>query len=138
MTTVVSGLPIVTPLQALFDVAGTIPWRDLRRAAEDACARNLVDPDLLAARVTYLAPTLARGIGDMRRLVEVLCDPDFVPPVTVLEQRMSSVLEEAGLAHVRQSRFPWRAPIPMTVDAVVPALRFIAEADGRTWHGRQQ
>lgn len=138
LTTVVRGLPIVTPLQALFDIAGTVSWRELRRAAEDACARDIVDPLALAERVDHLAPTLPHGIADMRRLVEIFCDPTFVAPVTVLEQLLSEVLDEAGLPHVRQASFDWRAPIPMTVDSLVTDLRFIAEADGRTWHGRHR
>jgi len=133
---VVDRIPVVTPMQALFDVAGSVPPRMLRRAAEDALLRNLIRPDELIARYEHLAPQRNRGIGEMRSIVEALCDPAFVPPASELEALLFELLDEIGLPHLRQFAFPWRAPTAMIVDAVVPSLRLIVEADGRSWHSQ--
>lgn len=134
--TVVDFVPVVTLVQALFDVAGSVPLPMLFGAAEDATIRGRLRPDRLADRFIALAPKLNHGIGDMRTVVETLCDLRFVPAQSTLEALLFELLDELGVEHVRQFRTEWRSPIPMIVDAVAPSLSLITEADGRTWHGR--
>lgn len=134
--TMVGPIPVVTPTQALFDIAGTIPLRSLRRTAEDAILRGLIDPGHLRARFEQLEPSCNRGIGDMRAVVGVVCGRGYMPPSTELEALLSDLFEELGVHLDRQKRLSWRAPVAMIVDAVSDDLLLIAEADGRTWHGR--
>lgn len=134
--TVVAHIPVVTALQALFDVAGSVPLPMLRAAADDAINRNLIDPARMADRFVALAPKLNRGIGDMRALVDTFCDVGFVPAQSTLEAMLFDLLEELGIDHIRQFAFDWRAPTPMVVDCFAASLDLIVEADGRTWHDR--
>ena len=129
-------LPVVTATQALFDVAGRVPPSMLRRAAEDAIVRGIVDADHLAARFDHLEPQLNHGIGDMRALVAMLCGRGKVPAMSELEALMFDLFDELELPYERQVGFPWRLPTPMTVDGLLPTFALIAEADGRTWHAR--
>lgn len=129
-------LPIVTPVQALFDVAGTVTLRTLRRAAEDAVLRDIVRPELLEARFDELAPCFNRGIADMRTVLDVVGGRGAVPPESELEALLFELLDTVGLAVSRQSGLPWRAPVAMIVDALNEPLRLILEADGRRWHAR--
>ena len=132
----IGALPIVTPVQALFDVAGTVPLRTLRRATEDAMLRGIVRRELLQARFDELEPRLNRGIADMRQVLDVVGERSRVPPESELEALLFELLDEVGLAATRQDDLAWRAPVAMIVDAADHALRLILEADGRRWHAR--
>lgn len=132
----IGPLPIVTPVQALFDVAGTVPLRSLQRATEDALLRGIVDIELLEARFDELAPCINRGIGDMRQVLEVVGRRGAVHPETELEALLFELLESVDLTATRQHGLPWRSPVAMIVDALNHQLRLILEADGRRWHAR--
>jgi very-short-patch-repair endonuclease len=134
--TVIDGIPVVTLMQSLFDVAGTVPLPVLFRGAEEAVNRKALREDRLADRFIQLAPKFNRGIGDMRVVVERLCDIGFVPAQTELESLLFDLLDELSIDYDRQFVTEWRAPTPMIVDAFAPSLGLIAEADGRTWHAR--
>lgn len=135
-TMMVGPLPVVTPTQVIFDLAGTVPLRKLRRMTEDAVLRGLIDPDHLRARFEHLAPAFNRGIGDVRSVVDSVCRTGWIPPTTELEALLDDLLTELGVHATRQKTFDWRAPVPMVVDSFVEDHRFIAEADGRLWHAR--
>lgn len=134
--TTVGPIPAVTPVQALFDVAGTVPLRMLRRATEDAILRGIVDPDHLAARFDHFAPCYNEGIGDMRSVVDVVCGRGRIPPASELEALALELFDELGVQVSRQHSFSWRAPVSMITDGVAEDLRLIVEADSRTWHAR--
>jgi very-short-patch-repair endonuclease len=135
-TTMMGRLRVVTATQALFDVAGRVPPSMLRRAAEDAIVRGIIDPDHLARRFDELEPQVNHGIGAMRAVVALLTGRGTVPPMSELEASMFDLLDELGVTYERQVGFPWRLPTPMTVDCILPELALIGEADGRTWHAR--
>jgi len=132
----IGPLPIVTPVQALFDVARTVTLRTLQRATEDALLRGIVRIDLLEARFEELAPCFNRGIEDMRQVLKVVGRCGAIPPETELEALLFELLEAVGLAVTRQNELAWRAPVAMIVDAISQPLRLILEADGRRWHAR--
>lgn len=63
--------------------------------------------------------------------------PGYVPPESVLERRLSRVLEDSRIpAPVRQFVLPWRERVNERVDLAFPRHRIIVEADGRRWHAR--
>jgi very-short-patch-repair endonuclease len=135
-TTTVRGIPMVTACQALFDVAGVVPFRRLRRAADLALAAGLFDIDELGERYLALAPNRPHGVGAMRSIVEEFGREGYEPPRSVLEAELSDLLELLGIPYVRQASFPWRLPHTMNVDIFIPSWHLIAEADGRRWHTR--
>lgn len=135
-TTVVRGIPVVTPCQALFDVAGVVPLARLRRAAQLALADGHFDVDELGERFLALAPNRPHGIAAMRTIVEELGREGYEPPRSVLEAELSELLELLRVPFIRQAPFPWRRPHPMNVDIFIPSWKLIAEADGRRWHTR--
>jgi len=135
-TTVVRGIPVVTACQALFDVAGVVPFRRLRRAAEIGFADGRFDVDELGERFLSLAPNRPHGIAAMRTIVQEFGRKGYEPPRSVLEAELSDLLGMLGISFERQRSFPWRVPHTMNVDVFIPSWNLIAEADGRRWHTR--
>lgn len=123
--TKLEGIPITNPTRTLYDLAGTVPSRDLERAVAEALARRLTT-------LPRLAKLLARhprrgGAADLRAVIE-RGRPAFT----------RSEAEERFLALVRDARL--EAPeVNVVVDGCeVDFLwrdrRLVVEVDGYTFH----
>jgi predicted transcriptional regulator of viral defense system len=120
------GLPVTSVARTLLDLAGTLSYRQLRRAMSEADYRGLLDPSEIAA-------VLGRGRSGSRALRRALGThlPELAQTVSVLEERFFELCEMAGL------------PLPevnasvgsMRVDALWPAQRVAVELDGGDAHG---
>lgn len=94
---VVDAVPVVTPVRALFDIAGlpAMSPRRVERAVDNAWARRLVSGRQLHAMLGELA---RRGRPGIRVMREILGErgPGYEPPASGLEARVVRILREAG------------------------------------------
>jgi predicted transcriptional regulator of viral defense system len=120
------GLPVTPVARTLLDLAGTLSFRQLRRAMSEADYRGLLDPSEIAA-------VLGRGRSGSRALRGALDThlPELAQSLSVLEERFFELCEMAAL------------PLPevnasvgsIRVDALWPAERVAVELDGGDAHG---
>lgn len=121
---VVGGLPAITPIRAVVDLATRVGGKPLRVAIDDACSRRLLDLDRLLARA--MAMPGHRGAGVVRRLFgSGLLDQDGE-----LERRLALLLADANLRPV------WGMEVlpGIIVDACFPEASYVLECDGVRWH----
>lgn len=124
--TTLQCIPVTTPTRTLFDLAGTIPQRDLERAVAEALTLRLTSAEMLAAMANRY-----EGRAGSRRLA-VLADS---PELAVLTR---SEAEERFLALIRAGQLP--APgvnvrvQGYEVDFFWTAERFVVEIDGFVYH----
>jgi len=128
-TTSYKDIPVTTVARTLFDLAEVVPFEDLKKTAEAADRRNL-----LQLRELEGICELSRGrraLRPIRRLLAELAPPD--------EGR--SPLEIRFAAFVREHRLP--APFQNVevlgheVDALWPAAKLIVELDSWEHHGHR-
>ncbi len=132
--TVERGLRVTTPARTVVDLAavmGPIRLRRLIGNATDAevLARSDLDDALLRGAISGRrgALRLARVLDDM--------SPGVVASRSELERRLVHVVELSGLPEP-----VWEYPLPNAigwtgfVDCCWPEVKFIVEADSRTWH----
>jgi very-short-patch-repair endonuclease len=132
---VVAGIPTVTPIRALFEVAGTVHPRKLERALDNAWARRLVSYALLHRTLNELAARGRNGIRVLRELAAAR-PPEYRPPESNNEAHLNDVLEAAGLPRLRRQvnagddeRWIGR------MDMADPSLPLIVEVHSELYHG---
>ena len=97
----VAGIPTVTPIRALFDVAGSVHPKKLERALDNAWARRLITHALLHRTLDELAERGRPGIAVMRELAEAR-PPEYRPPESGTEAKLNDILSDAGKATLRR------------------------------------
>jgi hypothetical protein len=119
------GIPVVSPVSALVDLAARLPRRELETALNESNKLDLTHPELLEAELDSLwgrpGSLAMRAILDERALT--LTESE-------LERRFLPLANEAGL------------PPPLTgerlngfkVDFFWPELRLVVETDGLRYH----
>ena len=128
-----SGIPTVTPARLVVELAGREHPSRVERAAENAIAASILDPDELASVISELACRGRRGSTSLRALALDIV-PGYVPPASELEARFRDLLRSAGLPQpVRQLDAGGDAWIGR-VDVAYPEARLIIELDSRRWH----
>lgn len=135
--TTVPGIPVVTPIRALFDVAGSLQPAKLERALDNAWSRRLTTSALLRRTLDELGRRGRPGIAVPRELAEAR-PPDHRAPESNSEARVSDVLRRAG-----------RRPLRRQVDAGNPTnwvgrfdlpddtLPLVVEVQRELFHGSQ-
>jgi very-short-patch-repair endonuclease len=121
------GIPITTPARTLIDLAGTLDYRDLRRAVREAQRKLTTIPQILQ--------TLARlgprpGSANLTKILAT----GHTPTRSELEDTVLDLLLSAGFEAPQVN-------VPLNVDGrrIVPDFRWpqqhlILEADGAEWH----
>jgi very-short-patch-repair endonuclease len=99
--TELQGVPIVTPIRALFDIAGIEHPRRVERALDNAWARRLVSYGLLHRTLDELAERGRPGIQLVRELAGAL-PVSYRPPESNTERRFADILERAGERRLRR------------------------------------
>jgi len=131
----VASIPTVTPIRALFEVAGTVHPRKLERALDNAWARRLVSYTLLHRTLDALA---ARGRNGIRALRELAAErpPEYRPPESNNEAHLNDLLARAGQPRLRRqvnagddTRWLGR------MDLADPSLPLIVEVQSELFHG---
>lgn len=100
---VLEAVPVVTPVRGLFDVAGQrgISPQRVERAVDNAWSQRLVSGASLQAMLKDLAKRGRPGIRVMREILEPR-GPDYVPPASGVEGRVTQLMKDAGLRPLRR------------------------------------
>jgi Transcriptional regulator, AbiEi antitoxin/Protein of unknown function (DUF559) len=129
-----NGLPVTNPERTIIDLAASVSEARLDWVLDRALSSGAVDLESLAALFADLGRRGKPGTTAMRRLLEKRGQA-YVPPDTVLEQRLLSIIENAGLPRpTPQFTPPWLVPINGRVDLAYEDDRLIIEGDSRKWH----
>ena len=135
--TIVDGIATTTIARTIIDVAGQVPATQLAAAFDDLVVSRRVRVDDVRAEYERVASGSCPGSSAMRRLLTQRVDGE-VPAANELERVLRSVLDDPQLPPAdHQVALPWRRHAPQRVDAVIPSLCRIVEADGRRWHTRE-
>jgi very-short-patch-repair endonuclease len=121
----VDGIPVTDPVSTLVDIAVGLTTGELERAVNEACQRDLVDPEPMRAELDRFPKR--HGV---RRLCRLLDRDTFVLTETRLEQLFVPIVRAA------------RLPRPQTqvwlhghrVDFFWPELGLVVEADSLRYH----
>jgi hypothetical protein len=100
-TTVLRGIPVVSPTRALFDASGRLHPLHLERTIDNCWARNLTSGPTLHAMFDELRRQGRPRIAKMRELLSVR-GSDYVPPESGLEARFQEICRQAGLPPLRR------------------------------------
>ena len=136
----IAGLPVVSPLRTLLDLAGdkTISTARLRRIMQKLLVERTVAPEELTLLLDAPGQRGVRGARRLRELVERSLDGDPVAD-SMLETRFERLLQENGITGFRrQFKPPWYDGRRGVVDFANVAARLIVEVDGRRWHSTSQ
>ena len=122
---IVDRIPITGPVPTLVDLAMCLSLAELEAAVNEACQRDLVDPETLREALDSVPPR--PGIPRLRRLLD---RDTFVLTTTRLEQLFLPIARTTGL------------PLPETqtqlnsyrVDFYWPDLGLVVEADSLRYH----
>ena len=125
-----AGIPVTSVCRTIIDCAAEMPSERLGEMLDEARRRRLVALGVVARRVDELAAPGRAGIVVMRSL---LASRD-VPPATVFESRLATLLAVAGLAPpTRQLRVELVDRI-VYLDFSYPDRRLCIEADSEAFH----
>ncbi len=131
----VRGVPIVTPIRAIFDIAGRVHPRRLERALDSAWARRLVSYALLHRTLDELATRGRPGIRILRSLAAER-PPNYRPPDSNTERRFNEILARAGERQLRrQIHLGDQEHWVGRIDFVDDQLPFSVEIQSELFHG---
>lgn len=133
--TSLQGVPIVTPIRAIFDIAGRMHPMRVERALDNAWARRLVTYALLHRTLGELADRGRPGIRLLRALAEDR-PPDYRPPDSNTEDRFKEILKRAGERSMRrQINLGTQADWVGRIDFVDDRLPLSVEIQSELFHG---
>ncbi len=134
--TTIAGLAVTSPARTICDLAGVLTGASLERSLDDAVAARVTS---LAAVGTMTQQLLRPGKRGLVRLAGLLADrgPGYSPPASELERKLRTMIGVAGVPGVVfGASYPGRQSVGSCVDAAIPEVRMVLEADGRRWHQR--
>jgi Transcriptional regulator, AbiEi antitoxin len=130
----VQGLPVTTPERTIIDLAAVMGDARLDFVLDRALSSGTIDLARLGEVFAGLGRRGKPGTARIRRMLEKR-DASYVPPDTVLEQRLMDLIVEFGLPRpIPQFRPAWLAPTNGRVDLAYPDHKVIIEGDSRKWH----
>jgi hypothetical protein len=119
------GFPVTSVARTLLDIAGMLPFRQLRRALAEAEYRKLLEP----AEIFAVAGSGRRGSRALRRAMAKHM-PELAETLSALEERFLELCESAGLPIPEANRKTGL----MRIDAVWRDARLAVEVDGGDAH----
>jgi len=130
----VDGLPATRPERTIIDLAAVLSDGRLDWVLDRALSSGTVDLPTLADLSAELGRRGKPGTTRMRRMLEKR-DATYVPPDTVLEQRLLGIIWDEGLPEPElQFQPPWLVPTNGRVDFGYVEQRLVVEGDSRKWH----
>lgn len=131
----IQGVPTVTPIRAIFDVAGTIHPSRLEKAIDNAWARQLINYAVLHRTLGELARRGRPGIAVLRDLAAER-PADYRPPDSSTEGRFQEILAKAGERPLRrQVHLGDQANWIGRIDFADEELPFSVEVQSELFHG---
>jgi very-short-patch-repair endonuclease len=129
------GVPVVTPVRAIFDIAGALHPGRVERALDNAWNRRLLDGSLLARTVRELADRGRPGTVLMRALSEAR-PLSFRPPGSRNESRVNDLLTRRFQRPLRKqvdagNQAAWVGRFDLVDDEVA----LIVEIHSEAFHG---
>ncbi len=136
-STRVEGIRVVTPDQAVIDVAGRARLGELERLVDHVLVNGLAPVRRFRSRTAPGAPRFP-GIALLRAVIAERA-AGLAAPESELERHLYRVLDRARVPGlVRQAAPPWDPTSRRRFDALSNVWATIYEADGRRWHARMQ
>jgi len=131
----VQGVPTVTPIRAIFDIAGNVHPGRVENALDNAWSRRLLNYAVLHRTLDELARRGRPGIALLRRLASER-PADYRPPDSNTERRFADILERAGERPLRrQIHLGDEADWVGRIDFVDDELPFSVEVQSEMFHG---
>jgi very-short-patch-repair endonuclease len=131
----VQGVPTVTPIRAIFDIAGNVHPSRVENALDNAWSRRLLNYAVLHLTLAELARRGRPGIALLRKLAAER-PADFRPPDSNNERRFADILERAGERPMRrQVHLGDEADWIGRIDFVDDELPFSVEVQSEMFHG---
>jgi very-short-patch-repair endonuclease len=129
------GVAIVTPVRAIFDIAGRAHPKRVERALDTAWARRLISYAVTHRTLDELAKKGRPGIRLMRELAAAR-PAGYRPPESNTEGRLNQILEQAGERPLRRqvdvgTQTNWAG----RVDLVDDCLPLCVEVQSELFHG---
>ena len=133
--TVIDHIPVLTPTDTFFALAGTVPIDHLEVALDDVLAAGRLSIEQVQRRHLELIGSRRPGLADLGKLIEQRSVDGYEPPASVLERSLYRVMDRPGMpSYTRQASLPW-AP-DQRADALLDHAPVLIESDGRRWHTR--
>jgi very-short-patch-repair endonuclease len=130
----IDGIASVTPTRAIYDLAARFHWERVRRALKSTWRKRFTSGGLLHRMGPEWLGRGRPGTVAMRELLAVT-ENDYRMPDTNLEDRLCTILEEAGFPRpTRQVNLGNDSRWIGRVDIKDPQLPLIGEADSETFH----
>ncbi len=134
----VSGIPVSSVSETIFDLARTMRRYRLQRAIDHALVHDLVTVEALQAVLQRTEGMRLKGTVVFREALVELTD-GYVPTESSLEQILFSVIDVPDIPTPdRQVRLAWWDRLPHRVDGLIAPWRLILEADGRRFHTKRE
>jgi very-short-patch-repair endonuclease len=131
----VQGVPTVTPIRAIFDIAGNVHPNRVEIALDNAWSRRLLNYAVLHRTLEELARRGRPGIALLRKLAAER-PADYRPPDSNNERRFADILEGAGERPLRrQIHVGDEADWIGRIDFVDDELPFTVEVQSEMFHG---
>jgi Transcriptional regulator, AbiEi antitoxin/Protein of unknown function (DUF559) len=130
----INRLPVTNPERTIIDLAASVSERRIDWILDRALSSGSVDLERLALLFADIGRRGKPGTTSIRKLLEKR-GQEYVPPDTVLEQRLLAIIENADLPRPTPQFTPtWLAPTNGRVDLAYEDHRLIIEGDSRKWH----
>ncbi len=131
---VIRGLPVTSAERTIIDLAAVLSESRLDWVLDRALASGAVDLDRLSELFASVARRGKPGTVKTRVMLEKR-DQSYVPPDSVLEQRLLGIVVRYGLPRpTGQFRPTWLVPTNGRVDFAYPDRKLVIEGDSRKWH----
>lgn len=133
--TEVKCVPAVTPIRAIFDIAGTVHPKRVERALDNAWSRRLVNYGVLHRTLAELAKRGRPGTVLMRELAAAR-PASYRPPESNTEARTNELLVDAGHRPLRRQVNAGNDDIWLgRFDLVDDELALVVEVHSHLFHG---
>jgi very-short-patch-repair endonuclease len=134
-TTAVAGIPTMTAIRTMVDLAAVLHPRRLEQVLDAALDDQLIDIASLIDAFDALAVRGRRGIATLRPLLEARGDGTYLD-TTRLERMFSQLLHSAGIEEPRRQVLLGGERLIGLVDFLFPRVSLVVEVDGRKGHSQ--
>ncbi len=138
--TTLRRLPITTPAQTIFDIAGRVSIDRLEGATDHLLLKGDMTVADLDERLTTYLDSRRPGLPILRLVIAARRAGGYAVPISELERLGDRILRRlsGSPSIVPEASFPWLLGGAGRVDRYLCEEGIIIEFDGRLWHARVQ